>query len=130
MNRVDIAVVVDTEGTLAAGTLENSLYLVDTESYLGSWAEGTNSLHTICRDGQVLVWRAIAISPESDVNLISFDGEMVSSGICIVNRIEGVDGPYWEGKVQSRGSFGSYGFAGTISIDGRSFRFNGSIKVV
>lgn len=77
MKTIEVLIVVDVEGALA-GTLQNNVYLVDTNKYMGSGDEGQVELKTACYDGQIIKWRVEAISADNEVNITSFTGQMVN----------------------------------------------------
>lgn len=130
MNRIDILVSVDALGAAASGSLRDNVYLVDTAGYLGSWGEGTDTLHTVCQDGQRLSWAAASVSPSNDVEITGFSGTMVSGKVCAPTR-QGIAGAYqWQGMVQTRGLVGQYDYVLTLTIDGRPMSFSPYIKVV
>jgi len=129
MKNVDVLVVVDTVGALASGDLQNNVYLVDTNKYIGSWNEGNCELETVCHDTQVLKWRVVSIDPDSDVEITGFTGTMINQEICVPRNV-GVDQDvYWEGTVETRGHHDSYQYTVTISIDGRQLSFDPFINV-
>jgi len=45
VNRVDVLIAIDVECALSAATLQGSVYLVDSNGYLGSWQEGQTQCH-------------------------------------------------------------------------------------
>ena len=103
--------------------------MVDTNKYLGSWKEGTDQLHTVCQDGQLLNWNICAISPDNNVNITSFSGQMVSQNICNPSQ-QGMEGEkYWAARVETQGAFNSYPYSITVSIDGSSMNFSPFLKV-
>lgn len=130
MNTLNILIVVDTQGALASNSLMDNVYMVDTNKYLGSWQEGTNQLHTVCQDGQLLNWRVVAISPDNDIKIAGFSGQMVSKKICVPAQ-QGMQGEeYWSARVETQGAFSSYAYTLTVSIDDKQLSFSPFIKVV
>ena len=123
MKAVDVLIVVDTLGALA-GSLENNVYLVDTNKYVGSGNEGQVELKTTCKDGQLIKWRVIAISPSNDVNITGFTGQIISDKVCVPQK-QGLEGDiYWEGRVETQGITGNYQYSVVLSIDGKSSTFD------
>ena len=123
MKAVDVLIVVDTLGALA-GSLENNVYLVDTNKYVGSGNEGQVELKTTCKDGQLIKWRVIAISPSNDVNITGFTGQIISDKVCVPQK-QGLEGDiYWEGRVETQGITGNYQYSVVLSIDGKSATFD------
>lgn len=129
MNKIEILVVVDGSGTAASGKLQANLYMVDTNRTLGSWEEGTCSLHTVCEDQQLLCWRVVAISADNQVDIISFQGSMIDKKICAPEKEGFNQDIYWEGRVETQGGYGRYAYTMTLSIDGKSFTFSPYIDV-
>jgi hypothetical protein len=129
MNTISVLVVVDALGALSSVNLMDNVYLVDTSRYLGSWQEGTDSLHTLCQDGQVIRWYATGVSPGSRVAITGFSGPMPEQGICVPVPSGGADGAYWTGQVASRGSFASYPYVLELAIGGQAMHFSPYLKV-
>jgi hypothetical protein len=129
MNIVCVLVVVDALGAQSSGSLMDNVYLVDTNHFLGSWQEGTDSLHTLCQDGQLIRWQAVGVSPASQVAITGFSGPMTDQGVCVPVASGGADGGGWTGRVQSRGSFASYPYVLNLAIGGQAMSFSPSLKV-
>jgi hypothetical protein len=130
MNTQSILIVVDTEGALASGSLMNNVYIVDTNKYLGSWQEGTDSLHTVCQDGQTLNWRVTSVNNGNDVEISEFNGDMVTKQACVPAKLGLSIDVYWAGLVQTKGIFASYPYTITLSINDKTLSFSPFIKVV
>ena len=81
MNTINVLIAVDVVGAAAAGTLMGSVYLVDSNQYLGSWQEGQSQLNTVCQDGQAIAWSVVAVNPGNQVAIAGFSGSML--GICV-----------------------------------------------
>lgn len=127
---ISILIVVDALGAAATGSLRDNVYLVDTNSFIGSWSEGQDDLHTVCQDGQVLNWTATTVSPSNDTTIIGFSGDMVSERICVPSR-QGIGGEArWQGRVQSHGQAQQYAYSVQLSVDGEPMTFTPFIKVV
>ena len=104
--------------------------MADTNKFLGSWLEGSDQLHSVCQDGQLLEWRAVSVSPENEVNITGFSGEMVSSKICTPSQ-QGITGDFfWEGQVETKGEFASYAYTVTLGINASPMSFSPFLKVV
>ncbi|HLP47530.1 MAG TPA: hypothetical protein VK469_16400, partial [Candidatus Kapabacteria bacterium] len=56
-SEVSVLVIVDVEGALANNDLQDNVYLVDNQNYMGSWQEGQCELVTACHDTQKIKWR-------------------------------------------------------------------------
>jgi hypothetical protein len=130
MNTINVLIVVDAESALAEGSLKKSVYLIDTNHYLGSWREGMSSLHTIVQDGQEVSWWVTGVSSSNNVEIAGFSGHMPEQGICRPERQAGVGVPSWRGRVQTRGSVGAYTYEVTLTIDGRALSFSPYLKVI
>jgi hypothetical protein len=129
VNLLNVLIVVDTEGALASGSLADNCYLVDTNGYLGSWQEGTDQLHSVCQDGQLIRWNAASVSPSGQVAISGFTGPMVDQAICVPTMTEPGDDPVWTGRVQSRGAFASFAYTATLSIQGKELQADCFLKV-
>lgn len=130
VNRIDILVAVDSESALSVGTLQDCVYLVDSNNYLGSWQEGQSQLHTVCQDGQLLNWSAIGIDPSSEVSISGFSGPSVDSKLC-VPRAASIGGEsVWSGQVQSQGQFNSFSYTITIALGTKNLTFDAYLKVI
>lgn len=129
MSKIAALVVIDTEGALSSGSPIGNAYLVDTNGYLGSWQEGTDSLHTVCQNGQTIDWSIAPVTPTGDVTITGFSGDMVAQGVC--NPV--ASGPpgdqVWSGRVESRGQFASFLYTIDIALNGRPMSLNSYLKV-
>lgn len=130
MNRIDILIAVDVAGALAAGTLQGSVYLVDSNQYLGSWQEGQSALNTVCQDGQLLCWSVAPIDPASQVEIAGFAGPLVDGGICRPAQDTLAGGGAWIGRVETQGAFASYAYTVNLAMSGRQLGFAAFVKVV
>lgn len=130
VNSISILIVVDALGAVAADTLMGNVYLIDTNKFLGSWQEGTDTLHTVAEDGQVLNWHAMPVSPSTNVVITGFSGRMSDDGVCRPTE-QGLSGDrFWQGRVETHGSVGSWTYTVTLSIDGKALSFSPFLKVV
>lgn len=130
MNTIDVLIVVDVISALSSGSLSSNTYLVDSNHFIGSWAEGTSSLTTVCQDGQLVRWAPTSLSATADIRLHGFGGPMVYQGICVPTSqgATGSDSP-WEGQIQARGSVGSYPYTVTVAFEGTDLSFPATLKV-
>ena len=126
MKKIEILIVIDSAGALASGNLENNVYMVDTNQWLGSWNEGQCNLHTLCADQQLLCWRVEAISEDSEVSIADFNGTMIQDRVCVPRQAG--DGS-WEGRVETQGGFGRYSYTATLAIDGNQLSFTPYVDV-
>jgi hypothetical protein len=130
MSQIDVLIIVDALGAVASGSLQNNVYLVDTNKYLGSWAEGQCELHTVCQDGQIINWRVVSVNPAPNVEIVGFTGQMIDQKICIPKK-EGdpeMD-EFWQGRVETRGQSGEYQYSATLVIQGRQMTFDPALDV-
>ena len=130
MRIIDILVIVDCAGAISSGSLQDNTYVIDTNGYEGSWNEGTSRIVTICQDGQELSWGVASINPGNQANIIGFSGPMVDSKISIPQK-QGIGGAEtWRSKVETRGDIGTYQYTLQLDLDGKTMKFNASIKIV
>lgn len=126
MKKINILVVIDSSGALSTSSIENNVYMVDSNQWLGSWQEGTCQLHTVAEDGQLICWRTTGISPDSQVNIVTFSGDMVTRSICTPEQS---GNETWEGRIETRGSSGRYTYTISIDVDGQLFSFSPYLDV-
>ena len=130
MNTINILIVVDTVGASTSGSLQDNVYIADTNGYLGSWNEGTSRLHTIIQNGQEIKWACTGISPSNDVEINSFSGQMVIDKICTPSKQGLPQATVWQGEVQTLGDIGPWSYTVTMTIDGAPMTFNATLKVL
>lgn len=130
MNRVDILIVVDVIGALSAGTLQDNVYLVDTNNYLGSWQEGQSTLNTVCQDGQALTWSITPVDPATQVSISGFSGPMVDGKVCQPAQDPFAGNSVWNGVVETQGAFASYAYTVSVVMNARTMTFASNVKVV
>lgn len=128
MKQIDVLIVVDVEGALA-GSLQDNVYLIDTNKYVGSGSEGQAELVTACQDGQVIVWNVAPVSPSSDVEITQFTGQMIDDKVCVPQAYDGPDGPFWEGRVEAQGTKGQQQYSVVLTMDGKSMGFDPFLTV-
>lgn len=103
--------------------------MVDTNKYVGSWQEGTEGLHTVCEDGQEIVWSSAPVSAEAHLEITGFSGQMVQEGVCAPRQLAQSEGA-WIGQVQSRGAYASFPYNVTLSLDGKQMQASCFLKVI
>jgi hypothetical protein len=129
MKKIEVLVVVDSVGALASGSLVNNVYVVDTNKFLGSWNEGQCDLHTLSQDQQSIRWSVVAISPDSEVAISSFDGDMLTKKVCVpVKTGTGTD-VSWQGQVETQGGFGRFAYILHLSVEGTAMSFSPYLEV-
>ncbi|WP_448563970.1 alpha-pore-forming tripartite toxin MakABE regulator [Thalassotalea ganghwensis] len=126
MKKIEILIVVDSAGALASNNLASNVYMVDSNQWLGSWQEGTCQLHTVTEDGQFIAWSSCAISPDDEVTITGFTGDMVNQSVC---KPQSVDEDAWEGQIQTRGASGRYPYTISLSINGKNMNFSPYMEV-
>ncbi len=78
MATVNVLMAVDVEGALSSNNLGANVYMVDTNKYAGSGAEGTSELRTKLNIGDIIVWTVAPIDPATNVEISSFSGTAVT----------------------------------------------------
>ncbi|QXJ20216.1 hypothetical protein AGRA3207_000889 [Actinomadura graeca] len=96
---VSITAVVDPVAALAAGNIQNSLYLYDTNKAEGSTGFGTGELRTRVRSGDRLLWNVVVLECET---YAAIDGIEIDERVCEPVRkvYPGTDIVYWTGTVK------------------------------
>ncbi|MYM94138.1 hypothetical protein [Duganella vulcania] len=72
MPTVNILIAIDVGQALSQQNLDNCVYMMDTNRYLGSNGAGNDELHTVCLNGQRLVWTVVSIDPNLPVAIGGF----------------------------------------------------------
>jgi len=109
-----VLLVVDTTLAIATGTLAGSCCMVNTNGYLGSWDEGTSSLHTSVRGLLAARVERRAVTAGAQIRICGFSGAMVDEAVCLPVAVgTGV----WSGVVQTHGVVRSYGYTVTVSVE-------------
>lgn len=126
MENIEVLIVVDAADAVSHGDLQNNVYLVDTDKYLGSSGEGTNELITECEEGQTIRWRVEPISEDNKVSITQFSGEIINEHVCQ----PAPKGNIWEGRVDTQGKRPRrYQYSVTLDIDGKSLTFDPFLDV-
>lgn len=128
LKTIDVLIVVDVEGALA-GTLQDNVYLIDTNKHVGSGAEGQVELVTACQDGQLITWNVTPVSPSSDVEITQFTGQMIDDKICSPQQYSSPNGPYWEGRVEAQGQTGRQQYSVVLTMDGKAMTFDPFLQI-
>ena len=116
MATVNVLMMVDVEGALSSGNLQNNIYLVDTNKYLGSGAEGQAELVTNLHIGDTIVWSVAPIDPGTTVSIYSFSGQAVSDRY--INPVPDPLTPtVWESRFEPPG--------GSV---GNSYQYNATLE--
>ncbi|MBF0194996.1 MAG: hypothetical protein HQL71_10580 [Magnetococcales bacterium] len=124
MKKVEVLIVVDAASALSSRDLQSNVYLIDTNKYVGSGNEGQAELKTACSDGQIIVWRVVSVSPDNEVDITSFTGQMVNDHVCEPKE-EGLSyDKFWEGRVEAQGQASTQQYSVVLSIDGSSMTFD------
>jgi hypothetical protein len=129
LSQVDILVVADVEGALASGDLQSNVYLIDTNKHAGSGSEGQAELYTSCKDGQILNWSVVGVSPSSDVEISQFTGQMIDDKKCVPQAVTTPDGTYWSGRVEAQGFKGNQQYSMVLTMDGKPMTFDPFLKI-
>ncbi|MDF2381388.1 hypothetical protein JMG10_07930 [Nostoc ellipsosporum NOK] len=123
---ISVLIVVDCAGAAATGNLAGNVYMADTLKFLGSWNEGQCDLHTLTQTGQLIKWRVVPVSPDSQVSIMGFGGQMLDQRVCVPQKT-GIDDDLWEGRVEAKP--GRYNYDVQISVSGKSMRFSPWLEV-
>jgi hypothetical protein len=126
MKKIEILIVVDSIGALSSNNLVSNVYMVDSNQWLGSWQEGTCQLHTVAEDGQLITWSSCAISPDDEVDIIDFSGDMVNQNAC---KPQAIEESKWEGQIQTRGNSGRYSYIISLAVNGKRMNFSPYMEV-
>lgn len=81
MSNVDVLIVVDVEGALASQNLQNNVYLIDTNKFMGSNNEGGSELYTKVSNGQIVTWSVAPVDPNTSAAISSFTGQAITQNI-------------------------------------------------
>jgi hypothetical protein len=128
--QINVLIVVDVEGALAANDLSSNVYLIDTNKFFGSYNEGQTELVTTCSDGQVVIWSVASVNPGDDVEIVEFTGQIIEQGICQPRQSTLVTGEtVWGGRVESQGAKAKYQYSVTLSFDGKAMNFDPFLNV-
>jgi len=125
---IDVLIVVDVEAALA-GSLQDNVYLIDTNKHVGSGSEGQVELQTACKDGQLITWNVVPVSPSSDVQITQFTGQMITDKICVPQQYTNPNGPYWEGRVEAQGVTGQQQYSVVLTMDGTAKTFDPFLEI-
>lgn len=129
LNTICVLMVVDVEGAIASGNLNNNLWLVDTTGYMGALGEGTNELVTVCTDGQVITWSVQPVDPNTAVSIVGFSGQMTQDKICVPQQYNNPSGPYWSARVEAQGFTGRQQYSATLSFEGKQMSFDPFLQI-
>ena len=130
MNKINVLLVVDVAGVLAAGGLQGSVYIVDTNGYLGSWDEGQSALNTVCQDGQRVSWAVAPVDASTAVSITGFSGALVDQKICTPAPDPFQGTAVWNGQVEAHGAFAGYPYAVQLAMSGAQMSAPAVLKVV
>lgn len=128
MKTVSVLIVVDALNALAHGLPQN-VYMVDSNKHFGSGGEGGKELLTAVHDGQTIRWHIVGVSPENDVEIAGFTGQMVDGKFSNPkkDKIEGQ--VFWEGRVESQGETGTVQYSVDVSVDGKIMTFDPHLEI-
>jgi hypothetical protein len=122
MATVDVLMVVDVEGALAGnngqGDLQDNIYLVDTNKYMGSGAEGQAELVTSLNNSDTIVWSVAPVAPDTNVTISSFGGIAIANG----NIKPVAQGASWTAQFTPGPNVGAgvqFQYTATLQFDGQ-----------
>lgn len=128
--QINVLIVVDVEGALAANDLSSNVYLIDTNKFFGSYSEGQEELVTTCTDGQIVIWSVASVNPGDDVEITGFTGQIIEQHVCQPQQTTIVTGEtVWSGRVESQGATAKYQYSVTLSFDGKAMNFDPFLNV-
>lgn len=126
MATVNVLVAVDVEGALSSGNLGANVYMVDTNKYAGSGAEGTDELQTKLNIGDTIVWSVAPIDPGTNADISGFAGTAVSDKY--INPVQDpLSAQAYESKFQPPGgtaSGTSFQYTLSLSFEGKVMTFD------
>ncbi|AUG39229.1 hypothetical protein CXP47_04850 [Pseudomonas chlororaphis] len=132
MKQIDVLIVVDVDGALSTGStggLSQNVYLIDTNKYFGSGAEGQAELQTACTEGQFINWSVTGVSPSSAVQINRFTGQMVNDGVCKPRLVASPAGTYWQGQVEAQGFKGRQQYSVELTVEGTVMNFDPFLNI-
>jgi hypothetical protein len=77
---VNVLIAVDTNAAQSSKNLTGNVYLVDTNHFMGSTAEGQPELITTLHNGDTVVWNVQPINPGNDVEISGFTSQVGTIG--------------------------------------------------
>lgn len=130
MSTINVLIIVDAAGALSSGSLQNNVYLIDTNKHDGSSGEGTAELYTACKStsqgGDTIVWAIASVDPGIEVSIDSFTGQMIDDNY--LKPAEYPNGSYAGALVPNLGSI-NIQYSATLNIDGKLMTFDPFLKV-
>lgn len=98
---VAINTLIDVLGALASDTMENNIYLVDSNKAQGSTQLGTGQLHSSVQVGDIVRWTVESLEPEAFATITAIE---IDSSVIDVTMMTypGSDVTYWQGKVKKK----------------------------
>lgn len=131
MATVNVLCAVDVEGALSSNNLGANVYMVDTNKYAGSGAEGTNELKTELNIGDTIVWTVAPIDPGTSVEIQGFSGAAVSERY--INPVQNPLSPKsFESRFEPPGgtaSGASFQYTMSLSLEGDVMTFDPFLAV-
>ncbi|PJJ47914.1 alpha-pore-forming tripartite toxin MakABE regulator [Hymenobacter chitinivorans] len=131
MSQINVLIAVDALGAVVSGNLQGNVYLIDTNKFMGSNAEGNSELVTSCHDEDTIVWTVAPIDPGINVVISSFTGDIVTQNICIPKKQDG-EGLTWKGTVVAPSPLPTSNtqYSVVLSIDGTQMAFDPFLSIV
>ncbi|MCK4259138.1 MAG: hypothetical protein KAX49_09175 [Halanaerobiales bacterium] len=128
MKNVEVLIVVDVENALAQG-LSSNLYMIDSNKYVGSYREGTNELTTCCKNGQIIKWRVVGVSPDSSVSIEKFSGTATNDYIIMPKKKDDSGEEYWEARVEANGRNHNPQYNLFLNMNGKILSFDPFLNI-
>ena len=126
MATVYVLTAVDVEGALSSGNLGANVYMVDTNKYAGSGAEGTSELKTKLNIGDIIVWTVAPVDSGTNAEINSFSGTAVAEKY--INPVQDPLSPQsFESRFQPPGGTvadTSFQYTMSLSFEGKVMTFD------
>ncbi|HEX4494045.1 MAG TPA: hypothetical protein VIE43_00125 [Thermoanaerobaculia bacterium] len=119
---VDVLIVVDVEGALAAKNLNGNVYMVDTNKFFGSYTEGGEELVTTVSNGENIVWSISPVDPATSVTISGFNGNAIGQQIAPVAQPDGSWFSQVSVPINSSGT--QYQYSVNLTFEGTTLGFD------
>lgn len=103
MSTVNVLVAIDVSQAVGQVNLNNCVFMMDTNGFLGSNREGGDELLTTCFNGDTIVWSVTPIDPNTVVSISGFTGNAVPITINPA-PVQQNSGTVWSGRVNAAGT--------------------------
>lgn len=129
MSKVSVLLVVDVEGALSSNNLQDNIYLIDSNKYIGSSGEGGSNLATTLNAGSKIVWSVVPVQPDGQVSIAGFSGQAISENV-INPKPEDDDNESWVAHFNTNARQGTeFQYTATLQFEGKQLTFDPYLKV-